>query len=167
MRIVKKIFKWVGIFLGALILIFTILLIIPEKETVKTIQPRETTQYWKMKEGFKIAFTHLHGIDSIHKSPILFLHGGPGGYVHSSIIEALGSLTKKGYDVYLYDQRGSGLSDRMEKYSDINFEKHILDLHEIITKQINTDKVILIGPVSYTHLRAPRDRQKSRMPSSA
>src|SRR5665213_4048966 len=23
------------------------------------------------------------------------------------------------------------------------------------------------GPVSYTHLRAPRDRQKSRMPSSA
>ena len=30
----------------------------------------------------------------------------------------------------------------------------------------NHDGVIII-PVSYTHLRAPRDRQKSRMPSSA
>jgi pimeloyl-ACP methyl ester carboxylesterase len=47
--------------------------------------------------------------------------------------------------VYLYDQRGSGLSDRLDKYSDINFEKHILDLNEIVTEKINTQKVILIG----------------------
>ncbi|WP_350293732.1 alpha/beta hydrolase [uncultured Croceitalea sp.] len=166
MKNLRKVLKWFGISLSTISFIFLILLVIPEKETVKAIQPRETTQYWKMKEGFKIAFTQLHGIDSITKSPVLFLHGGPGGYVHSSIIETLESLTEKGFDVYLYDQRGSGLSDRMEKYSDINFEKHILDLHEIITKQINADKVILIGQsfgtniISHYSVRHPEKIEK-------
>ena len=140
-----RILKWFGITLGVLILIFFILLIVPEKENIKPIQPRENTQYWEMKEGFKIAFTHLKNIDSISKTPIIFLHGGPGGYVHSSIINTLNELTKFGHDVYLYDQRGSGLSDRLEKYSEINFEKHLLDLNEIISEKINADKVILIG----------------------
>lgn len=145
MKTFKKILKWIGIILGVLILIFAILLILPEKENITPIQPRESTQYWEMQEGFKIAFTHLNGVDSISKSPIIFLHGGPGGYIHSSIIHTLNELTKFGHDVYLYDQRGSGLSDRLEKYSDINFEKHILDLNEIISKKINANKVILIG----------------------
>lgn len=145
MRIVKKIFKWIGITLGILILIFAIFLIVPEKENVKPIQPRESTQYWKMNEGFNIAYTHLQNIDSITKNPIIFLHGGPGGYIHSSIINTLEELTQFGHDVYLYDQRGSGLSDRLEKYSDISFEKHLLDLNEIISTKIGAEKVILIG----------------------
>ena len=166
MKYIKKALKWSGIAMSVTIFIFLILLVIPEKAMVNTIQPRDTTQYWDMKEGFRIAFTHLPGIDSINKSPVVFLHGGPGGYVHSSIIEALGGLTVKGYDVYLYDQRGSGLSDRMEKYSDINFEKHILDLHEIITKHLNTDKAILIGQsfganiISHYSVRHPEKIEK-------
>ncbi len=145
MKQIKKIFKWIGITIAVILIIFLILLIIPEKETVQTIQPRETTEYWEMSEGFKIAYTHVQGIDSLNKTPIVFLHGGPGGYIHSSIIETLSKLAEKGFDVYLYDQRGSGLSDRMEKYSDVNFQKHILDLHEILTNKIQSDKVILIG----------------------
>lgn len=145
MRIVKKILKWIGIVIGVLLLIFIVLLVVPEKETINPIQPRESTEYWYMNEGFRIAFTHLEGIDSLNKTPVIFLHGGPGYYVHSSIIETLGSLAQKGHDVYLYDQRGSGLSDRLEKYSDISFDKHLVDLDEIIEHKIGSEKVILIG----------------------
>ncbi|MCX2680068.1 alpha/beta hydrolase [Galbibacter sp. EGI 63066] len=145
MKRIKKIFKWTGILLGAVLLIFSILVIIPESETIPPIEPRENTKYWEMSEGFNIAYTHLNGIDSLNKAPVIFLHGGPGGYVHSSIIETLGSLTETGHDVYLYDQRGSGLSDRLDKYSDVSFKKHLHDLHEIITQKIGASKVILIG----------------------
>ena len=145
MRALKKILKWIGIIIGFLSVVFLVLLVIPERETVQQIQPRESTKYWKMKGNFKIAYTHLKGIDSLNKPPVIFLHGGPGGYVHSSIINTLESLTQMGHDVYLYDQRGSGLSDRLKKFSDVNFENHLLDLHEIITEKIVAPKVILIG----------------------
>lgn len=145
MKTIKKVLKWVGYIMGLLLLLFAALVIIPEKEKIPSIVPRENTQYWQMSEGFKIAFTHLAGNKSIDKVPIVFLHGGPGGYVHSSIIETLQNLNPLGHDVYLYDQRGSGLSDRMEKFSDVSFEKHLTDLHEIIEQHIKADQVILIG----------------------
>ena len=53
MIIIKKIFKWVGIIIGVLLFIFIVLLVIPETETIKPIQPRESTEYWEMSEGFK------------------------------------------------------------------------------------------------------------------
>ena len=166
MRIVKKVLKWIGIVIGVLLLIFIVLLVVPEKETIKPIQPRESTRYWDMNEGFRIAFTHLEGIDSLDKTPVIFLHGGPGGHVHSSIIETLESLAKIGHDVYLYDQRGSGLSDRLDKFSDITFEKHLLDLHEIITQKIKAPEVIMIGQsfgciiISHYSARYPQHVEK-------
>jgi pimeloyl-ACP methyl ester carboxylesterase len=145
MRLLKKTLKWFGIFLGALLLLSIILLIIPERETVQPIQPRANTKYWDMAEGFRIAYSHLTGVDSLKKNPVIFVHGGPGGYVHSSIIETLQGIAERGYHVYLYDQRGSGLSDRLKRFSDINFEKHLSDLHEIISEKIKAEQVILIG----------------------
>ncbi|GLR19525.1 alpha/beta fold hydrolase [Portibacter lacus] len=141
----KRLLKWLGFFLGLIIGIFLLLLLVPEKETIAKLQPRGSTEYWEMSEGFRIAYTHLSGIDSINKTPVIFLHGGPGGYVHSSSIKTFASLAEIGHDVYLYDQRGSGLSDRMSKYSDINLNKHLSDLHEIIKQKIKAPKVILIG----------------------
>lgn len=145
MRFLKKLFKWISVFAALLVILFLLLLIIPEKETVAKIQPRESTQYWQMSEGFRIAYTHLAATADSSKSPLIFVHGGPGGYIHSSIIETMGALAQKGYNVYLYDQRGSGLSDRLPKFSDVSFEKHLQDLHEIITEKIGAEKVILVG----------------------
>ncbi len=144
MRLFKKILKWIGYLLLAGISIFTLMVVIPEKETVKPIIPKEYTQYWTMDEGFKIAYTHVKSTADSIKTPLVFLHGGPGGYIHSSIINTLAELTHLGHDVYLYDQRGSGLSDRLERYSDISFQHHIDDLHEIISEKIK-GKVILMG----------------------
>ena len=54
-------------------------------------------------------------------------------------------MTSLGHDIYLYDQRGSGLSDRLPKFSDVGFVKHVNDLIEIVSERINANKVILIG----------------------
>ncbi|MEM8508623.1 MAG: alpha/beta hydrolase [Bacteroidota bacterium] len=147
MKMIRLFFKWLFRILAFLIAVFFLFVLLPEKETVAPLEPRASTKYWEMKEGFKIAYTHVLG-DSGRtnaKPPLVYLHGGPGGYVHSSIIETLGELSVFGYDVYLYDQRGSGLSDRLKKFSEVSFEKHLQDLHEIITTKISAQKVILIG----------------------
>jgi len=54
-------------------------------------------------------------------------------------------VAQYGFDVYLYDQIGSGLSDRLPEPKDYSFEKHLKDLSEIINTQIRAEKVILVG----------------------
>ncbi|MCG8332606.1 MAG: alpha/beta hydrolase [Chitinophagales bacterium] len=142
---VKKLGKGLLYAFLFLLLVFIVMVFIPEKEKVKPITPRDSTLYWEMKEGFRIAYTHCKAKGDSLKKPIVFLHGGPGGYVHSSIIKTLRALTEEGHDIYLYDQRGSGLSDRMKRFSDVSFEAHIRDLDEIINRHINAPSVILIG----------------------
>ena len=145
MRLVKRLLKILLGLVGLLLVLFTVLVLLPERETVPALQPRASTQYWRMSHGFKIAYTHLQGPAGVPQAPIVFLHGGPGGFVHSSSIGVFEKLAQSGHDVYLYDQAGSGLSDRLPRYSDISFRTHLRDLNEIITEQIRAEKVILIG----------------------
>ena len=145
MKIIKKILKWTGLLLLACLLVFTVFVLLPVEKKVAPIQPRENTEYWEMNGGFRIAYTQHHNTADTLKTPVVFLHGGPGGYIHSSIIRALKPLSHSGHDVYLYDQRGSGLSDRLPRITDVNFDHHLADLQEIVTEHIGTDKVILIG----------------------
>lgn len=141
----KKIFKYLSISLLIVILIFFVWSCIPIKQTVSPIQPRSDTKYWEMNGNYKIAYTLLDG-DSANTNPvIIFLHGGPGGYIHSATIEQMREMSCLEYDVYLYDQIGSGLSDRLPNPKDYSFERHLSDLHEIIVSHIKSNKVILIG----------------------
>lgn len=140
-RILKYIFQAIGI----AILIFVIWSLVPLKPTIKPIEPRPETKYWRMEDGYRIAYTQIEG-DAANTNPsIIFLHGGPGGYIHSSIINQMKEVAQKGYDVYLYDQVGSGLSDRLPKPRDYSFEKHLKDLNEIVNSKIKANRVILIG----------------------
>lgn len=145
MRFIKRLLKTVAVVIGLLTIVFLLLAFLPESETVPALQPRADTKYWQMSRGFKIAYSYHHGAADNTKAPIVFLHGGPGAFVHSSAIDFFKRLTAYGYDVYLYDQAGSGLSDRLPRYSDISFHTHIQDLHEIVTEQIRAQKVVLIG----------------------
>ncbi|MFZ6024132.1 MAG: alpha/beta hydrolase [Bacteroidota bacterium] len=140
-RILKYTFRAIGI----IILIILVWSLIPLKQTIKPIAPRPDTKYWVMQGGYRIAYTEIKGDTSNTNPIIIFLHGGPGGYIHSAIIETMKVVSKHGFDVYLYDQIGSGLSDRRPKPKDYSFENHLRDLNEIITSQIKPRKVILIG----------------------
>jgi proline iminopeptidase len=117
---------------------------IPTQLNVPYIQPREITQYWNLSTGSKIAYTHIAAKGIKRPYPIVYLHGGPGGYVYTKNIETLGELSKFGYDVYLYDQIGCGLSSRLDHVKEYTALRHEKDLEEIV-KSIGAEKVILVG----------------------
>jgi len=142
-----RVLKWIArallslMALGAAVV--AVLAFWPVTPTVSAIEPRESTRYWTMQGGYRIAYTHI--VSSGTQPPIVFLHGGPGGYVHSSMIGELTRLRDLGHDVYLYDQSGSGLSDRRARPKDTTFDSHVSDLDEIIAHHVNAERVILMG----------------------
>jgi proline iminopeptidase len=140
----KKILKFVKWIFLILISAFIIRGCIPTIFDIPNTKPRDSTQYWILPTGSKIAYTHVEGKGNKKPFPIIYLHGGPGGYVHSKDIEVLGQLSEIGYDVYLYDQIGSGLSDRLQNVKEYTALRHKEDLEEIV-KLLNVNKVILVG----------------------
>lgn len=105
---------------------------------------RESTQYWNLATGSRIGYTLIKGQEPKQKTPIIYLHGGPGGPIYDNNIISLTPLTKDGYDIYLYDQIGCGHSDRLSDIREYSAIRHKIDLEEII-KTIGSEKVILIG----------------------
>ena len=136
-----KVLKWTFLILvGA----FFFKACVPSKQDTLSITPRQSTKYWDLKTGSKIAYTFIEGKGDKKSSPVIYLHGGPGGYVHSKVIEVLGQLTEDGFDVYLYDQIGCGLSARLENVSEYTAIRHQKDL-EAIVELLEAKKAILVG----------------------
>lgn len=123
---------------------FLFLALFPRTYNVPHLQKRQSTQYWILSTGSKIGFTLVPAIGDKKQYPIIFLQGGPGGCITDATIESFKPLSKKGYDIYLYDQIGSGLSDRLVNIKEYTANRHERDLEEII-KKIGAKKVILIG----------------------
>lgn len=145
-RAAKRVAMWTVGLLGAALLALVVWCLIPIDPTLGAIRPRPETRYWTMSKGYRIAWTRLPGAAGIEsRAPIVYLHGGPGGYVHSSIVRTLAPLAARGHDLYFYDQVGSGLSDRLPRPRDYSFLGHIADLHEIVSVHLGAPRVILIG----------------------
>lgn len=140
-RKIFKVLKWAFLLL---VVAFFFKACIPMRQASPTIQPRQSTKYWNLNTGSKIAYTFIEGKGNKKPYPVIYLHGGPGGYVHSKVIEVLGQLSLDGFDVYLYDQIGCGLSARLENVNEYTAIRHQKDL-EAIAELLNTEKVILVG----------------------
>lgn len=140
-RKILSILKWTFLIL---LCIFFIKACIPSKQDTPSIKPRPSTKYWQLKTGSSIAYTFIEGKGEKKPYPVIYLHGGPGGYVHSKVIEVLGQLSEAGFDVYLYDQIGSGLSARLENINDYTATRQQKDL-EAIVDLLKAEKVILVG----------------------
>ena len=134
MRIIKKILKYLSLILLSLVLGISIWILFENSESDFDDRPRKSTQYWELKTGSKIAYTHLKSETDSSKSTIVYLHGGPGGYIDNSSIEIYKEISKEGFDVYLYDQIGCGLSERLKNPVEYSFERHSQDLKEILEK---------------------------------
>ncbi len=144
MKVIKKALKYLTLTVILIIIIFFIWLLIPNKKINFNDVPRESTQYWKLNTGSKIAYTYIKSkVDSI-KSTIIYLHGGPGGYIDDLNINVFEEVSKNGYDIYLYDQIGCGLSERLENPKEYTVQRHSDDLNEII-KEIKSNNITLIG----------------------
>jgi len=99
---------------------------------------------WDLPTGSRLAYVHVQAVGSGREAPIIFLHGGPGFVVLESDVEFYGQLAQDGFDVYLYDQIGSGRSNRLDDVRDYTTGRHVADL-EAIRQQIGAEKAILIG----------------------
>ena len=119
-------------------------LFLPKSYDVLPFEEREGTQYWQLKTGSRIGYTKIESQSSEKKSPIIYLHGGPGGRVKNVEIETLAPLSALGHDLYFYDQIGSGHSDRLKDIKEYTVKRHKEDL-EAIVELIGNQKVIIIG----------------------
>jgi proline iminopeptidase len=130
------------IFIGVVVFLLSVFL--PRTYQVPAQRKQARTNYWQLSTGSRIAFTVAATKATKKPSSIIYLHGGPGGHITDDIIKSLASLADEGYDIYFYDQIGSGLSDRLSDITSYTVDRHIRDLLAI-TEKLGGRKVILIG----------------------
>lgn len=141
----KRIFNALLAFTVIILAALTALSFKPIPATIEPIQANANTQYWNMEGKYRIAYQKVSVEKSAELAPVIFLHGGPGGYIHSEVIKTLSPISRSGRTLYFYDQSGTGRSDRRERPKDTTLRSHINDLHEIITNHIKAKKVVIIG----------------------
>jgi len=130
--------------LFVVVLIYSFEIFYPRKYIVPAFQQRSGTQYWNLPDGSRIGYTFIPASGQKKTFPIIYLHGGPGGHISNHDIQVFKSFADGGYDVYLYDQIGSGQSERLANIKDYTVARHMEDLKEII-QNLHAEKVILVG----------------------
>lgn len=141
-----------GINIWSLILFAVILLVAaisfalfwPRNYELPPSKPLPTNQFWELATGSKIAYRHLPDSENRKPYPIIYLHGGPGGFITDQQVSFFSKLNEQGYSVYLYDQIGCGNSERLDNIGEYTAIRHVADLDGIIEK-IGAEKVILTG----------------------
>jgi proline iminopeptidase len=141
---VRKIFRWVRGAAAAGVLCFLAAVFLPRTYGTPPTEKRTDTHYWRLATGSSIAYTLLPAKGTKSPYPIIYLLGGPGGSVDDRLIRLFSPIAADGYDVYLYDQIGSGWSGRLSNIRDYTALRHVQDL-EAIVQTIGAKKVILIG----------------------
>ncbi len=99
---------------------------------------------WDLPTGSQIAYSAYLADDNEPLPPVVFLHGGPGWAVLEADRDFYSQITQFGYDVYLFDQVGSGYSERLESVQAYTVDRSIADL-DAIREMIDADDMILIG----------------------
>lgn len=140
----KKLLKFLKYIMLLSVVVCLLLIFIPRTYDMPKANPRQGTQFWELPTGSKIGYFHITAKGTKKLFPIIYLQGGPGGFISDYNIKTFTPLSENGYNIYLYDQIGSGQSARLSNISEYTPDRHKQDLEEIF-KIIGSDKVILIG----------------------
>jgi proline iminopeptidase len=140
----KNIFLFIKYALLLCLVAFMLAVFIPRSYEVPQMHNRKGTQYWELQTGSKIAYTLVSAKGIKNPFPIIYLQGGPGGFISDRNIKMLSPLSEDGFDIFLYDQIGSGHSERLSNINEYTAERHKKDLEELL-KKIGSEKVILLG----------------------
>ncbi len=109
--------------------------------------PADSVRFWDLPTGSRVAYVRVPGARGAELPPLIYVHGGPGAYEVASLgayrpfVERWARL---GFDVYLYDQVGSGQSARLGDPAQYTVARHVADL-EAIRSRIGAARVVLIG----------------------
>ena len=104
--------------------------------------------YWDLPTGSHLGYVKIAAADAGGPRPALVtLHGGPGAsqvFAYGFACEWYRRLAALGFDVYVYDQIGSGVSARLNDPRDYTVTRHVADL-EAIRQRIGCERLTLIG----------------------
>ncbi|TDD22750.1 alpha/beta fold hydrolase, partial [Actinomadura sp. KC06] len=105
--------------------------------------PAQDTRYWRLSTGSRVAYTFTPAHGQRWPEPVVRLHGGPGtpGAGPDDLDRALAAT---GFDVYTYDQLGSGRSQRLDDPGGYTVARQVADL-EAIRGRIGANRLILAG----------------------
>jgi proline iminopeptidase len=101
-------------------------------------------RYWELPTGTRIAYVHLPARGTPRPAPVVFLHGGPGVADMAGDAAYFGQLTRDGFDVWVYDQVGTGRSSRLADPRGYTIARGVADL-EAIRQRIGADRMVLVG----------------------
>lgn len=92
-------------------------------------------------EGGRV-YVRINGdIEAADKAPAIFIHGGPGG-THTAFAAMLGLASDR--PIILYDQLGSGKSERPDNPANWRVERFVEEL-EAVRKAVGAEKLHLVG----------------------
>ena len=101
-------------------------------------------RFWDLPTGSRIAYVRLAARGHARATPVIVLHGGPGVPDLRGDARYFGRLTRDGFDVYLYDEVGSGRSSRLADPRGYTLARDVADL-AAIRREVGAPRVILIG----------------------
>ena len=102
--------------------------------TLAPLPASAAVQMWQTGVGRSVAVYHYPAAAAASRNlAMVFVHGGPGGYIRDFDRDFFRSFAKAGFDVVLYDQFGAGYSPIGEA-SGYTHEKNIEDLAAILAR---------------------------------
>jgi proline iminopeptidase len=99
---------------------------------------------WRLPSGSQIRYVYMPARGRARPYPVVVLHGGPGVADLAGDAAYFGQLTADGFDVYVYDQLGSGGSSRLPDPAGYGTGRDVSDLEQI-RHLIGAGRMILIG----------------------
>lgn len=119
----------------------TVLAPVPGTSTASApIDPK----FWDLDTGSRIGYWEFESTGpEMSDIPIVFLHGGPGGFVLPNNFDLFPQLTASGHDVYMFDQAGAGFSSDLAN-DEYTQRRYLADI-DAIRIEIGAEKIIVIG----------------------
>lgn len=124
--------------------LFTLAVLLPMPDPRLAPEAVDGQQYWELTTGSRVAYVRLPAAGEARPEPVIFVHGGPAVADMKGDAEYFGQLTRDGFDVYVYDQTGTGRSSRLGDPRQYTLSRHVTELDEI-RRQIGAERVVLIG----------------------
>jgi proline iminopeptidase len=123
---------------------FVVTALLPVSDPRLVPAPVAGQRFWELPTGSRIAYVHVPAHGTPRPTPMVFLHGGPGIADMAGDAAYFGQLTRDGFDVYVYDQVGTGRSGRLADPRQYTIARNVADL-EAIRQRIDADRLVLVG----------------------
>jgi len=97
----------------------------------------------KLPTGSRLATWSLRGDGTRKRTPVLFLHGGPGYYVKPRDLRMGAAFRRAGFDTFYHDQAGSGASGDLPT-ADYTVARQVADI-EALRQHLGAERLVLWG----------------------